>query len=106
MAFYVPVWGQSWAALKSSAEARRLTAVCRDSDTCMLQLLSTPARLAVRVVHLVRTSQLLFAADRKLLPRMLLLHGTADNSVPCEIAVEFSTLLKASRPSLTGTIPV
>ena len=25
---------------------------------------------------------------------MLLLHGTADNSVPCENAVAFSTLLK------------
>ena len=28
---------------------------------------------------------------------MLLLHGTGDNSVPCEIAVEFSTLLKARK---------
>lgn len=44
------------------------------------------------------------AADRKLLPRMLLLHGTADNSVPCEIAVEFSTLLKARRALLTANM--
>lgn len=31
---------------------------------------------------------------RRHLPRMLLLHGTEDNSVPCEIAVEFGGCLK------------
>lgn len=31
---------------------------------------------------------------RRHLPRMLLLHGTNDNSVPCEIAVEFGACLK------------
>jgi len=32
---------------------------------------------------------------------MLLLHGTADNSVPCENAVAFSTLLKVRAPSVS-----
>ena len=31
---------------------------------------------------------------RQHLPRILLLHGTHDNSVPCEIAVEFCGCLK------------